>query len=201
VRLATFDGLFPDSCPQSLARFRSLLAADRDAGAPAPAAAQGLLGEVRGRVALWRLKGRDEDILRAGLSQTRLRARFAMDHARGSRDIEAMHDWRKRAKDYWYQSRLLLPVWPEPMQTFVTAAERLTEDLGHHHDLAVLAAHADGLPDASLGATARVLLATRVAAAQAMIEDRAFPLGQRLFAGDPDAMARLWVRWWKIWRS
>jgi len=29
----------------------------------------------------------------------------------------------------------------------------------------------------------------------------AFPLGARLFAGEPEEIADLWVKWWKVWRA
>ena len=40
-----------------------------------------------------------------------------------------------------------------------------------------------------------------IAAASLAIEATAFPLGARLFAGDPEEMADLWLKWWKIWRA
>jgi hypothetical protein len=41
----------------------------------------------------------------------------------------------------------------------------------------------------------------RVREAQQEIEAHVFAEGRRLFAGDPKAMAKLWVRWWTLWRD
>ena len=45
------------------------------------------------------------------------------------------------------------------------------------------------------------LLTARIQDAQTGIEAMAFPLGARLFAGEPEEIADLWVKWWKVWRA
>jgi hypothetical protein len=52
-----------------------------------------------------------------------------------------------------------------------------------------------------LTARAEALFNRKASAAQKDIEARVFPEGRRLFAGDPKEMARLWVRWWALWRD
>jgi CHAD domain len=61
---------------------------------------------------------------------------------------EAVHEWRKRAKDLWYHLRILEPVWPEVLGPLAAQAHGLSDLLGDHHDLAVLAVDAPstGLP-------------------------------------------------------
>ena len=200
VRLATFDRLFPDP-PPLLQPLRDNLAAARSETASAPGQtgeAAGALSDLRARARDWRLKGRDRDILHEGLARTRLRARATLMAAEKAPLLEPMHEWRKRAKDHWYQARLLAPIWPEAMAPVAEAASTLTEDLGDHHDLGVLADHAAavGTDDAALH-----LVGAGVARAQAAIEERVFPLGHRLFAGDPGHVADLWLRWWQLWRG
>jgi CHAD domain-containing protein len=124
-----------------------------------------------------------------------------MAAAKADPGIEAMHDWRKRAKDFWYQARLLTPVWPEAIGPLATTAADLTEELGRHHDLAVLADHAAALPPDHAAAEATLPLHALIRAAQAEIERQAFPQGARLFAGEPKAMADLWVAWWRAWHD
>ncbi len=200
VRLSTFDGLWPDGHPPELQDIReTLLAARTDGGAVDVSAARDGLASVLGRVPDWHVQGRDREVLAEGLARARRGAVRAMKKASHTKDVEAMHDWRKRAKDYWYQARLLMPVWPEAMQPLVTAAETLTEDLGRHHDLAVLAAHVGA--DSTVSPNGQGLLALRITGEAAAIEAQCFPLGRRLFAGDPDAMAKVWVDWWRLWRD
>jgi len=130
-----------------------------------------------------------------------MRARTAMRTARDDRSDEALHDWRKRSKDLWYQTRLLTPVWPEVMKPLAMEADILGKTLGHHHDLADLAAHLAGLEEDVLRPPLRETLMARILEAQTALETRAFPLGARLLAGDPEEVAEQWVKWWKIWRA
>lgn len=203
VRLATFDALVPAPAG-AFAALRELLAADADASAsgPAPVAeTRALLAAVASRIPDWHLSGKDRAILTKGLATTRSRARKAMAAAHADPTIEAMHDWRKRAKDVWYQARLFSPVWPEAIVPLATTASDLTEELGRHHDLAVLGAHVAALQPESNAAGAAAGLNTLIRAAQGRIEDQAFPQGARLLAGKPKAMAELWVDWWRAWHD
>lgn len=199
VRLATFDRLFPDS-PAALTPLRNLLIQDRDAPHEPSHQAQAIdmLRALHGRVHSWTLTGKDRRSLVDGLARTRRRAAQAMEEAALSPGFDTIHDWRKRAKDFWYQTRLLSPIWPEAMGPLAKAAEDLTESLGLHHDIAVLQGH---LPPGLLDSPSEALFHRRVREAQQEIEAHVFAEGRRLFAGDPRAMAKLWVRWWTLWRD
>jgi CHAD domain-containing protein len=199
VRLATFEGLFPDS-PPALEPLRRLLVLERDAppAASHQADAMKILRALHGRVHHWTLTGKDRKILVDGLARTRRRAAQAMKKAARSPGFDAIHDWRKRAKDFWYQTRLLTPIWPEALGPLARAAEDLTEALGLHHDIAVLQGH---LPPGVLTAKAEALFNRTARAAQKDIEAHVFAEGRRLFAGDPKEMAKLWGRWWTLWRD
>jgi CHAD domain-containing protein len=199
VRLATFDRLFPDA-PPALEPLRTLLLQDRDAPHEPSNQAQAvdMLRALHRRVHSWTLTGKDRRSLVDGLARTRRRAAQAMEEAARSPGFDAIHDWRKRAKDFWYQTRLLSPIWPEAMGPLAKAAEDLTESLGLHHDIAVLQAH---LPPGVLTGPAEDLFNRTATAARQEIESHVFAEGRRLFAGDPKEMARLWVRWWTLWRD
>jgi CHAD domain-containing protein len=199
VRLATFDSLFPDS-PPALEPLRRLLVLERDApSAPSHQTdAVEILRALHGRVPGWTLTGKDHRILVDGLARTRRRAAQAMKEAARSPGFDTIHDWRKRAKDFWYQTRLLAPIWPEALGPLAKSAEDLTESLGLHHDIAVLQDH---LPPDLMSGTAEALFTSRAKAAQQEIEAHVFAEGRRLFAGDPREMAKLWGRWWTLWRD
>lgn len=201
VRLATFDRLMAGVDDPGIAALRACLLAETARPAPPPPDLAPLLAALLAESAGWQVTGRERQVLAAGLGETRDRARRAIRLAREAGTDEAMHDWRKRTKDLWYQARLLAPVWPEAMKPLGDAADRLGEALGDHHDLAVLAAHVAALPDDAAPPEARALLATETEAARRGIEAAAFPMGARLFAGDPEEMADLWVKWWRIWRA
>jgi CHAD domain-containing protein len=202
VRLATLDRLFPDR-PQALRSLRAAL--DQAGDGPAPALNADLrdtLLQLRDSARDWSLSGRDDRILREGLTATRRKAQGAADAARRSPGTaERFHDWRKRAKDHWYQARLFAPVWPDLFRPLVASADRLGEILGDHHDLAVLEAHVAGLPDTAATDQARRMLDARLSEARGRIEAEAFPLAARLFAGDPEDMARHWIDLRRVWRG
>lgn len=210
VRLATLDRLLTADDGPALRALRAHLEAEAHAalpGADNPATPPDLatlraaIDSLALRAEGWSLHGADRRVLTEGLAQTRERARAAMRLARDRHSAESLHAWRKRVKDHWYQARLLSPVWPEMMKSIVTESDRLAESLGLHHDLHVLTLHLEALPEDILRPEARDALLPRIAEAQTGIEAAAFPLGARLFAGDPDEMAALWVKWWKLWRA
>lgn len=203
VRLATLDTLFPD-LPDALAPLRLALAEDLPPDTSMPDAVtqtRERLLEIRQRVPHWHVKGKDRHVLAEGLARTRKRAQIALDNAVRDPSIQAMHDWRKRAKDHWYQSRLFTPVWPEFFAPQAEAASVLTEALGVHHDLGVLRDHVETTHASRVPGEAMDLLHSRVTEAQADIESRVFREGKRLLAGEPRAMAGMWVECWLLWRE
>lgn len=157
--------------------------------------------KARRRAPGWEL---DEDgfaAIAGGLRKTHKRARKGMARAQAEGTAEAFHEWRKRSKYHWYHTRLLRPVWPEPMEAHEAAADKLGDLLGDHHDLAVLRATiaedpaAHGEPE-----TIEVFVAI-LTRRQQTLEAEALKLGARLFAEPTDALAERWGEWWEAWRS
>ena len=205
VRVATFDGIAgPDGIGQAAdaAALRALLRADAAAplADPVPAAREAL-AQVRARAAHWQLEGRDRDPLHDGLAQTRRHARRAMARAQADPSAHAIHEWRKRIKDGWYQARLLTPIHPGVLGPLADQAGLLAEDLGDHHDLAVLADHLAALPIGAMTPDALAEVLARIRAAQDRLEARAFAAGAILLAEKPREMARRWTGWWQEWRG
>ena len=202
VMLAVFDRLAgADEAPALRAHLAARIAAAQDDGA-AFAAFLSAVAPVRDRAQTWAIKGKTARVLAAGLTLTRTRGQRAMARAlRAGPESEAMHDWRKRVKDLWYQARLFQPVWPAAMDPVVTAAGDLAEALGDHHDLVVFrAVLADLASDPALSADAAALH-SHAGALQADIADKARQDSARLLAGDPGAVASQWVDWWHLWRT
>ena len=202
VMLAVLDRLASaDEGTALRAHLTARIAASQDDGT-AFAAFLSAVAPVRDRAQTWVVKGKSARVLAAGLSQARERGQRAMARAlRAGPESEAMHDWRKRVKDLWYQARLFQPVWPAAMDPVVTAADDLGEALGDHHDLVVFREVLAGVAvDAALAAEAAEMHA-RAGRMQAVIVDKARLDGARLLAGDPAAVAAQWVDWWRLWRS
>ncbi len=188
--LAAGDGELP---PQALEAWRRTLARDREAAAGAPAAERAAaaavgrieagLAELRGA----RLGGDRWKPVGAGLERTYRRGRRAMRAARRQGGEADFHEWRKRAKDLWYELRLFAPFWPRPLGAAAEEAHALSELLGDHHDLAVLR---DDLRARDLGAAETAALAAAIDRRQAELAAAALPLGRRLYAERPRDFSR-----------
>jgi CHAD domain-containing protein len=179
-----------------LAPFRAAEArqdAEADA-APLPAFADAMAALLE-RSDGWRLRRDGWDGIEAGLAQTWRAARATMKAASRDPSPEPLHEWRKRAKDHWYQARLLEPIWAGMMAPHVAAADELGEALGQVNDLAVLRdrLEADDFA-ADLRGEARALARARHDALLAA----AFPLGRRLFAGKARGLTGRWRVWWDL---
>lgn len=201
VMLVTLDRLEAAGAEPALIAPVRAGVAERGAASPDQAAALAAFGvemaALRDRARLWRVKGDGFGALRDGIVRTWDEARDLQHAARRDPSDEAIHEWRKRVKDHWYQSRLLTPIWPGAMTAHVAAADDLGELLGDHHDLAVFRAHLDDLATGE----ARLALQSHAAARQRDIEARAFALSERLFAGSSRSLTRRWGVWWHVWRD
>jgi CHAD domain-containing protein len=143
------------------------------------------------RVEAWPLHDADWDTVLAGLSRAYARGRAAFATARAKPTPERLHEWRKRAKDLWYQQRLLTPAWPGVLAAQAEEAHALTELLGDDHDLAVLAerlAAPAPLPPA-VDAERAALLAL-VEQRSGELREAAMRLGHRIYAESPKAFSR-----------
>jgi CHAD domain-containing protein len=146
--------------------------------------AQQLLQTERRRVAEWPVRELSAGSLMAGLLGGYRRARAAYRQARRGPTALALHEWRKQAKYHGYQSALVSPLWPDA-RTRVDRLKKLSDLLGHHHDLHVLAMllRRQG---ATLGSAALLKKARRkISGAQREDAQGAFKLGKLLFGQRP----------------
>ncbi len=171
-----------------------------EAGPDGDEAFRAALAKVAKAASHWAVKGEDAKVFARGLAHTRKDGLAALALVRAEPTEEALHEWRKPAKALWYQARLLAPVWPEAMAPVVADADRLGKALGEHHDLAVFRRLIEGLPEAEAPAVEVLALRATARRQMASIEAMALPLGTRLFAGPPDAVAEVWAAWWQVWR-
>ena len=109
-----------------------------------------------------------------------------------------MHEWRKRAKDLWYDLRILCDAQPEALAKSVEWADELAGGLGDHHDLAVLR---EDLAGRESPTAMRAALLGAIAERQDELAAAALELGERLYASKPKAFRRAMRRGWKEWRQ
>lgn len=93
----------------------------------------------------WRkldVKMKGWEAIRGGLNASYLQGQRACHAALTDPTPENFHAWRKRAKDLWYEARVLLPIMPDQMEAMAADLEKLSEALGDDHDLVILGAAA-----------------------------------------------------------
>jgi CHAD domain-containing protein len=161
------------------------------------AAAKAAIEAGREEIARWPLQNNTWALFEADLLLGYRRGRRAMKHARADPGAESVHEWRKRAKHLWYQLRILRDAWSPVLDETAEQAHLLTDLLGDHHDLALLAEDL----------ASRDLPGDRAAAEEAIERrqreqlDGAFEIGARLFAEKPKAFGRRMRAYWKSWRG
>jgi CHAD domain-containing protein len=163
---------------------------DGDGRRTAAAGVVAMLHEARGRVDQWPLEHDSFDVLHDGLERTYRSGRRDFRAARSEPTVEALHEWRKRVKDLWYQHSLLRALWPPVMQAVGGEAHELANRLGDDHDLAMLAdwvrEHAEAEPEFFEAVERR----------SSELQDEAMALGERLYADKPSAYLRRLRRFW-----
>ena len=109
---------------------------------------------------------------------------------------ERFHDWRKRVKDHRYHLELLAGLWPRQIGSRRKEVKALGGMLGDEHDLWVLQARLASFADDG----ARVMIRS-AEHRRAELRSAMRPLGQRVFAERPRALARRFEAYWRAARS
>jgi len=164
--------------------------------APAGAAAAhedelAALRAVRERIADGALTVDGRTTLAAGLARSYDRAHAAFWDLGDDPDAEALHEWRKRVKDLWYQQQLLTPVWPAVLKAQSAEAKALSKLLGDDHDLhalTALVADPEGPARRVAADTDELLPLLESRRAELLVASRAY--GVRLHAERPKAFRR-----------
>ncbi len=151
---------------------------------------------ARARAETWTLSEDGFDACAGGLKRTYRRLRRSVAAALPGTDEEAVHEWRKRAKDHWYQTVILEGVFPPVMAGFIEACERQSEMLGRWRDLGLLASAimevpAHALPKTDVARALEILSSEREKALR-----KAARAGRRLTAENDVAYCERLRGWW-----
>jgi CHAD domain-containing protein len=155
---------------------------------------------ARDSAANWQFGAGGWQLIGDGLDRAYRRGRKKLAEVGAHPSDEAVHAWRKRVKDLWYQLRLLRKSRPEAVGELVDQADELADLLGDHHDLSLLAADLEGT-ELTLAADEQEALAELIARRQAELLDAAIALGGRLYAEKPKAFSRRMHGYWRAWRD
>src|SRR5439155_1333626 len=143
VRLQTFiqlrDKASKKSERQLFPRTEELLLLERESFSAAFAGWQKeaipQLESVKARLMAWPLDAMDWTQICNAVCKVYRRGQRALATTIKDPDGENFHDWRKRAKDVWYQLRILQPLNRTVLEEMAHDAEVLGELLGSEHDL------------------------------------------------------------------
>ena len=204
VMLATLGDLEEryGDLPGAASRLRPALVAHRfrmstASLTPASKTVAETLGEARERVADWPLESDGFETFEEGLWRIYRQGRRDFRAAHKLASPERMHEWRKRAKDLWYQLQLLQDSWKTVMSALADEAHELSDRLGDEHDLTVLREwahrHMSTLNgDDSVLRGFDVLLEAR----RRELDEEAFAYGTRLYADKPSVFVGRLEGWW-----
>jgi CHAD domain-containing protein len=153
-----------------------------------------VLGGVRARLETWNLSDDDWDAIEDGLRRSYRDGRKAFRRARRSRSNADWHRWRKRAKDLWYQQRLLSPIAGPAVAGQAKDAHHLADLLGDDHDLAVLA-RALRTPNVDVAIDLDAILGL-LDHRRRQLQTQALQIGARVYLEKPKAfVARVRTMW------
>ncbi|MDQ2944598.1 MAG: CHAD domain-containing protein [Acidobacteriota bacterium] len=121
-----------------------------------------------------------------GIETTFRRARMAMKYARKHQEPENFHEWRKRVKDHWYQTRLLSNLIGHSIRAQKKNLKKLETWLGDDHNLAVLRQKMIGQPG----------LESLIDRYQTELRGSALALGERIYGEQPRQFTRRMKHLW-----
>lgn len=146
------------------------------------------IAALRERVPGWVRDDAGGSVIAKGLRRTYKRGRNAFRRAAGETGrAEDFHEWRKRAKYHWYQTRIVAPLAGNSMKRRIRAAEQLSDLLGDAHDLAVYETQLETIAT-SCDATALETLRALAVWRRGHLEREAIAFGERLYAPKPKAL-------------
>lgn len=142
----------------------------------------------------WPLQAKGFDLLAGGIKRTYADGCAELARVRLDLSDEQLHQWRKRVKDHWYQTRLLAPSWPKLMQLRSDSLKRLADLLGDDHDLAVMHQLMQAQPE--LFGDTQLRLGELIAQRRSELQSAALKLGDELYAEAPAELVARWQRYW-----
>jgi len=154
---------------------------------------------ARKRVKKWSIKNDSFAVVGPGLLCVYSRGRAGFDNSTAKQTVRAFHDWRKDAKYLRYHLELLRGTWPKELKRFAKEVDRLVDYLSDDHDLAMLRERV--LEASQESGTEQETLIALIDKRRAELQARAYFLGERIYAENPEALEDRFHKYWKVWRS
>lgn len=138
-------------------------------------------------------------VMSKSLKKTYKRGYKAFPKAFADPKTEKFHEFRKRVKYLWYQTRLLKRTWPEIMIPRAEQTHDLAELLGDDHDLMVLKDILEKVP--LKDHETRSMLGRSVAKKSQLLRQQVKPLASLIYAEKPKVFSTRIGNYWEIWQN
>jgi len=145
----------------------------------------------------WPLSAEGFELLAAGVERTYADGCAELAKVKLEPSDEQFHEWRKRVKDHWYQTRLLTPSWPTLMQLRSDSLKRLADLLGDDHDLAMMQQLMQAQPPLFGDQALRERLGDVIVQRRSEMQRDALALGDELYLEEPRDLVARWQRYWE----
>ena len=144
----------------------------------------------------WPLHAKGFDLFAGGIKRTYADGCAELARARLDLSDEQLHQWRKRVKDHWYQTRLLAPSWPKLMELRSDSLKKLADLLGDDHDLALMHQLMQAQPELFGDNATQERLGVLIARRRSELQSAALRQGDSLYQEAPEALLARWARYW-----
>jgi CHAD domain-containing protein len=157
------------------------------------------LVRARRSIRYWPLKTDGFTAIEAGIEKSFRDGKKALAEARRTGKREDFHEWRKRAKDLWYQIRLLQKMGAGELDGHERALKALEDALGNDLNLAILSERVQALA-AGNGTRAKAAAVNKaIESARGELRRRALKIGDAIYSEKPKAFTREIGKLWKAW--
>jgi CHAD domain-containing protein len=166
-------------------------------------AVEGIVRQMRKaktRIKNWPLKRRGWKAIEEGLRQVYDQGRRAMKKAVARNSDEALHEWRKRAKDMRYELELLESTAAQVIRPLAQQAHLLADLLGDDHDLAILRTSAQEQFNSGSAIEGELLFAL-IEERRSTLQREAISVGTKLYKESPRNFVRRLEGYWKAARQ
>jgi CHAD domain-containing protein len=184
-------------------RFEEELEARREDGSQerAMASAAAALIAGRGRVESWPLDGDGWELIAPGIHRSYRRGRKRLREIEQETSDETLHEWRKRAKDLWYQLRLIRDADSDLIGNLADQTHDLSDHLGDDHDLVLLREQAQRRGEDFGEPGDQRLLLELIDQRRGELQFAASSLGERIYSEKPKKFVKRLEARWKLWRK
>ena len=154
------------------------------------------LEQTRRRFQGLKLRGTDQEIIKAGIKKVYRQGRQRMKSAIQTDQAIAYHRWRIRAKNLYYELQFLEPVWPKRLHSMISRLSKLQDRIGLEHDLTDLREELKKTPEVFGGQEAVNHIISCLDQQTDKLRRAAEPLGRKIWRQKPRRFSRRLERHW-----